>query len=107
MKLEAHTQRRRFTRAFKVEAVRMTKEAGVACEASFHRALHRHGQINRGERAASRPPTRDIGPRRPGLGAAWRRDVTSLPAPLDGSCPISTWSWTCTSAVRRNLCGAP
>jgi transposase InsO family protein len=57
----------------------------IASEASFHRVLRAHGQMNRRGRAclprASRPPTTHIATR---PGEVWCWDVTFLPAAVQG-----------------------
>jgi putative transposase len=57
----------------------------IASESSFHRVLRAHGQMNRRGRArpprSARPPTTHIAT---GPGNVWCRDVTFLPATIQG-----------------------
>lgn len=77
----------RFAETPPARIVPMLADEGVyiASEASFHRVLRAHGQMNRRGRARpprrSRPPTTHIATR---PGAVWCWDVTFLPAQVEG-----------------------
>jgi putative transposase len=77
----------RFTETPPARIVPMLADEGVylASEASFHRVLRAHGQINHRGRARpprpSRPPTTHIAAR---PGEVWCWDVTFLPAQIQG-----------------------